>query len=222
LYLDRRGAEFVLCRQCKECALLVVDSLRAAAPSLEENDSRFRGVLDMLARVSEKTGVVVLLIHHARKPQRGAPAGAAKMAIRGSGAIFDACASVLVFEAEKGQATRVHHEKARTSGRTTDDLVLEIQDVEVDGDLRGGLVVEARRSSSRFTNDAACPVGEIKRRIVAVLRERGSVPGKQALRELVAGNRDAVYQALEELRRDGVVAQRGTYHRPLFALAEAS
>jgi len=72
------------------------------------------------------------------------------MAIRGSGALFDACSSVLVFEAEKGQPTRISHEKARTSGKLCDDFELTVSDVEGDnGDPRAGLVVTASDAPDR-------------------------------------------------------------------------
>jgi RecA-family ATPase len=105
VYLDTLGMEAMLTRECEGHALVVVDSLRAAAPTIEENDSGVRCVLDLLSRVSEKTGCVPIVIHHARKPSQD-KTGGAKMAIRGSGAIFDACASVLVFDGQKGEPTR--------------------------------------------------------------------------------------------------------------------
>ncbi|MGC4091381.1 MAG: AAA family ATPase [Polyangiaceae bacterium] len=152
VYLDGGLAEAFLVGKCAGVDLMIIDSLRAACPTLDENDSQIRLVLDMLTRVSVKTGTTILVIHHARKPQRDA-AGGAKMAIRGSGAIFDACGSVLVFEAEKGQPTRVSHEKARTSGRPADDFTIRVEDVEVDGDPVAGLLVVANAASSR--GDAA-------------------------------------------------------------------
>lgn len=127
--------------------LAIFDSLKAACPSIEENDSSVRRVLDMLNRVSEHTGCIVVVIHHARKPTKDRPGGA-KMTIRGSGAIFDACGSVLIFEAEKGEPTRVSHEKARASGRLADDFTLTTLDVELGGDPRAGVLVAASAAPS--------------------------------------------------------------------------
>lgn len=149
VYLDTAGAEDALVQIADGAALLIIDSLRAAAPTVDENSSEVRRVLDTLNRVSERTGCVVIVIHHARKPQKDA-AGGAKMGIRGSGAIFDACSSVLVFEAgEKDEPVRVYHEKARESGKPGGDLELRIEDVEVDGCENGGLRVIASAAPNR-------------------------------------------------------------------------
>jgi hypothetical protein len=131
-YLDNPDAEAILTGLCAGKALLIVDSLRAAAPSVEENSSDARKTLDMLTRVSEATECAVLVLHHARKPSES-QSGGAKMAIRGSGAHFDACSSVLVFVGEKGQPTKVSHEKERISGILTDDFSLTVEDVEGNG-----------------------------------------------------------------------------------------
>lgn len=150
-YLDGMSEDALVAMLCG-FELVILDSLRAACPTIDENDSAVRRVLDLLTRASERTGCVVVVIHHARKPQREA-AGGAKMAIRGSGAIFDACGSVLVFDGEKGQPTRVSHEKARVSGRLVDDFTLTISDAEIGSDPRAGVVVAAEAAPSR--QDAA-------------------------------------------------------------------
>ena len=129
-------------------SVVIVDSLRAAAPTIDENSSEVRRVLDMMSRISERIGATFVVIHHARKPTKEAPGGT-KMAIRGSGALFDACGSVLVFEAEKGEPVRVSHEKARSSGILADDFLLEIADCSDERDPRAGLVVSASAAPSR-------------------------------------------------------------------------
>lgn len=141
VYLDDPSAEAALMVTCEGAALLIIDSFRAALRALDENDSRVRGPLNMLIRVSEKTGVTVLVIHHSRKPGIGASAG--KNEIRGSSAIFEACESVYVLDPVKGEPTRVLHEKAGITGMTRQDFLLHVADVEVDGFARGGLMVTA-------------------------------------------------------------------------------
>lgn len=142
LTLSHRDAREALLRACDGRALVIVDSLRACAPDVDENSSDARRVLDLLTSVSDKTGCVPLVIHHARKPREDGEGGA-KVAIRGSSAIFDACSSVCVFSAKKGEPTIVQHEKARTSGTTEPDFALEVHDVEIAGNARGGLDVRA-------------------------------------------------------------------------------
>jgi hypothetical protein len=113
--------------------LVIVDSYRASNPGMDENSSEAREPLDASARLSEKHGCAFLFIHHARKPSHDKPGGA-KMAIRGSGAIFDGSASVLVFESEDKLGPKlVTHEKEKTSGVTLDDFALVIEDTEGDG-----------------------------------------------------------------------------------------
>lgn len=141
-YLDTATVD-ELCKLLDGFDLVIIDSLRAACPSVDENSSQVRLVLDNLNRASERTGCTVIVIHHARKPQKDG-VGGAKMAIRGSGALFDACASVFVHEAEKGHPVRISHEKARVSGRPCDDFTLTIVDTE-----HGGVRVTGAAALSR-------------------------------------------------------------------------
>ncbi len=126
-------------RLCDGVALLIIDSFRAALLDLDENDSRVRAPLNMLIRISEKTGVTVLIIDHSRKPQFGGTAG--KNEIRGSAAIFEACESVFVLDPKKGEPTKVLHEKAGITGKTVPDFEIDVSDIEVGGRPRGGLLV---------------------------------------------------------------------------------
>ena len=112
--------------------LIVVDSLRAATGGTDENDSTIRQPLDMLTRLSEDTRCRPLVLHHGRKPN--GEAGDDKYTIRGSGAIFDACDSVWVFVATKGEPVSVRQVKARSHGEPIDDFALVIEDVEGAGD----------------------------------------------------------------------------------------
>lgn len=115
-------------------AVVLVDSLRAAAPGLDENSSEIRRPLDLLNRIAEKTGTTVIVIHHARKPTQ--ESSSPRYTIRGSGGLYDACGSVFVLGAEKGQPTRVSHEKDRNRGRTVEDFGLRFEDADMGRALR--------------------------------------------------------------------------------------
>lgn len=207
LYMDDPAHEKFLCAQVEGFDLAIVDSLRACGPSIEENDSSVRGLLDMLNRVSDKTGCCFIVIHHARKPARdGASAGGAKMAVRGSGAIFDACASVVILEAEKGKPTRVIHEKARTSGITSDDFLMRVEDQEVDGNPRGGLVVLAE--STPMAGTAAGSFEALKKRALEALA-KGPKASKTALAACFTGNVQQKYAAIDQLVMEGSVVIDG-------------
>jgi hypothetical protein len=93
--LDLEGIEEALISKCTGADLCIIDSLRAACPSLDENDSRIRVPLDMLLRVSEKTGCTFLVIHHARKDNKTNGAGG-NQNMRGNSAINDAARTVIM------------------------------------------------------------------------------------------------------------------------------
>ena len=127
-YLDADGELDRLSQLCEGKRLCIIDSLKAAFPSADENSSDVRKHLDGLTRVSEATGCVFAVIHHARKPSKD-HTGMAAMAVRGSGAIFDSCGGVFLFVGEKNRPTAVIHDKARITGRTSPDFALEVTDV---------------------------------------------------------------------------------------------
>jgi hypothetical protein len=222
IYMDGPTVEPFLKGKVEGFDLVIVDSFRASGQAIEENDSSARGVLDMFNRVSGATGAAIVVIHHARKPSKDS-AGGARMAIRGSGAIYDACSSVLVFEAEKGQPTRVAHEKARTSGITSDDFVLRIEDHEVGGNPRGGLTVTAETSAPPSTESKAGQrLDALKERIRAHFREHGDQTSRTAIRGRLGINRDAFFAAMAELEGKGELVNTGTDKRPNLRLNEQS
>jgi hypothetical protein len=217
LYLDGNGAD-ELERATEGFDLVLWDSFRAACPSTDENSSEARVPLDRLTRSSEKTGAVHLVIHHARKPTKDAPGGS-RTSIRGSGALYDACGSVLVFSAEKGQPVVVAHEKARISGATHDDFGLWITDVELDGDPRAGLRVAVLDAPGQAEGGAADRFSELKRRVLELVRDEGPLAGGVNLvRARLGGRKDDVGAAVAELLREGAVVRGGSYREPTLAL----
>jgi hypothetical protein len=128
VYLDQEDMEDKLMALVEGAKFVLVDSLRAAFPSADENSSEVRRYLDALTRVAERTGAVIAVIHHARKPN-GQNGGGLTHAIRGSSALFDACQSIFVFEGEKGKPTRVHHLKERVRGLELESFGLTSEDV---------------------------------------------------------------------------------------------
>jgi hypothetical protein len=200
----------------------LVDSFRAACPQTDENSSEARVPLDRLNRISEKTGITWVVIHHARKPSQNAQGGA-RMAIRGSGALYDACGSVLVFSGEKGEPITVEHEKAKITGRTHDSFRLQIEDVEVDGDLTAGLrVTYLDADPVRAKQTSSDRLGDLKHRILTLAREEKSIAGGvNAISLRLSARKDDVRAALAELEHERALLRGGTYHRPVLSLPGA-
>ena len=68
-YLDAETDDF-LAGLVDGFDLVIVDSFRAACPGTEENSSDARVPLDRLTRLSERTGALSIVLHHARKPSQ--------------------------------------------------------------------------------------------------------------------------------------------------------
>lgn len=213
-YLDEQGTEDLLVRELDACALCIIDPFRGAAPSVDENCSRdVRRVLDVYTRVSERTGCVILNIHHARKPQKDS-AGGARMAIRGSGDFYAGHGSVLIFDAPKAGPITVSHDKARLSGQLHKDFTIHINDTE-DGALR---VVGSPATAS--TDVGADRVMALQARVVEVLREHPGASGRR-LRSLLGGTARTVDDAVALLVEDGVVRRtQGQHNGAAFYLME--
>lgn len=216
LSLADATAEQTLLREAEGHALVIVDSLTCALPGVDENSPAIAGPLYMLGRVSEKTGAVFLVIHHARKPQENA-SGGAKMAIRGSSAIFGACDSVYVLTAGKGEPVKVEHVRSPIDGVTVADFGLAIEDVELDGDKRAGLRLRHMEPEQMATKDLSegQKLEGIKAAILALVAKSDKpLKSANAVLERVEGARTKKLQAFKELVGDGLLVQpeeKGAY-----------
>ncbi len=221
MHLDARGAELALSRACEGMALVLVDSYRAACPGTDENSSEARAPLDVLARVSERTGACIVVVHHAKKPQQNQNESA-KYSLRGSSSIFDACSGVFVFDGEKGKPTKVSHEKERNRGTCVVDFGLDAVDVpEPHGrDPKWGLrVVHLDPAEMAAGRSAKTPEGvgrlyaggieAIKQRIVSSIRSAGKL-SKRKLRYVVFGRTTSIDQAIAELLDEKLIHVDGS------------
>lgn len=216
-YLDGDTAD-VLGRLADDYDLVLIDSFRAACPTTDENSSEARVHLDRLTRISDATGTTFGVIHHSRKPSQNATGGA-RMSIRGSGALYDACGSVFVFAAEKGEPITVEHEKARISGRPHDTFQLVIEDVEGPGGPRDGLRVSALNSTPPDRLSAPQRLQALQDRILAAIEANGSTGGVNVLSRQLEARRADVGAAVEELLRTRRIENAGTKQSPSFRLA---
>lgn len=126
IHLTDKDAKARYVEACVGADLVLIDALRGAAAGVDENDSRIRECVDVLAWVSEKIGTAFILIHHAGKvageDKRTGP--------RGSSAIFDGCGCVLQIEAkEPHEPKSVHQTKgaAEAEGGSIPPFMLSIE-----------------------------------------------------------------------------------------------
>lgn len=151
VFLDGPGAVDAYCRACQKSDLVILDSLRAAAPTRDENDSQMRVCLDVLTQVSDKTGCAFVILHHAGKPKDGQ--NDARMLARGSSAIFDAAGCVFTLTAGKktSDPRRVRQSKqpAEAVGGAVEEFELVVEDVEFLGDKVGGVRVKHQVADSQ-------------------------------------------------------------------------
>lgn len=170
---DTKGNEENIRSLVRGFKLVIIDSFRAACPLLDENSSASREPIDRLAQVSEELNVVILLLHHARKPSQND--GASMHTMRGSSAFFEASSSVLRLQSSQhtdSSTTHVaaRHEKARTSGKRQRAFHLTISSVPLeDSPVDEGISVEAKFAPS---NEEA-----LQGRIVAAIQKEPGLNG---------------------------------------------
>jgi hypothetical protein len=237
VYLTDVDAESAFARACEGMDLCLVDSLRAATPGADENESMVRACLDCLLRVSEKTGTAFLVMHHAGKGQQGGQLGGGggpddpeadlRKILRSCSAIFDACGSVLVMIAGKGedaseQPKRVYQAKgaAEAEGRAVESFYLGIEDVEMDGNPRAGV-----RVSYKAIQQVAPPKGrsevleESVRKVVETVNchaGQHGILGKEALRALACLGAAPCWAAIDTALGRGLIRNAGTASRPIY------
>ncbi len=228
-YLDEDGIFEQLVALVGDAALVLVDSLRAAFPHADENSSEVRTYLDVLSRVSERTGAAIAVIHHARKPNV-MNGGGATHAIRGSSALFDACQSVYVFEGEKDTPTKVHHQKDRVRGVTLPEFGLTSDDLPGATGPRDGLAVRhldveqmaqagSQRSDAR--EDAAIDAVSVKIR-ETFAKHGGRIQGSRVqVRSLVRAHHVHFDAAWTKLVSAGTLNRMGPHREPAWALSES-
>jgi RecA-family ATPase len=201
IYLNAFDAESAYCRECELVDLCIVDSLKGGTPGTDENDAKIRDHLDMLTRVSAKTGCAFVVIHHAGKP-KGEGAGDKRHATRGSSAIFDACGSVYMLDGERGAPKEVTRTKtaAESAGEEEGSFGLAIESVQVGPIPNAGVRVVYRSSIEGLSPpDPAARQALIKSRIVSHLESNTDVRHVDALARRVGFRASDVRAAVREL-----------------------
>lgn len=222
VFLDAPNATDLYAKMCDGVDLVVLDALRGATPTQDENDSRIRPCLDNLSRVSEKTGCAFVVLHHAGKPKEGH--ADVRTVLRGSSAIFDACGTVYVVAQgkTKDEPRLVTQAKppAEAEGAPVADFTLLVEDIPGPGNPAAGVRVmrsevqqpdEVERSLARFDDRA-------EHLYALVRRQPGTT--QNTLTAQSGYSRSAAIQALETLVERGRITamkdDRGALtYRPL-------
>lgn len=156
-----------LMRAAEGSRLVVIDSLRASTPGVDENDSDIRTLLDPLGEVAEETGAAVLVIHHARKTGKDEPIDGPEF-LRGSSGITDA-ASAVIGLARRGEMVDMWLAKIRDPGRNTHGLFVK-HSITLRNDETGGLHIEAAESRALALQQiASLPDGLTTREVDAAV-----------------------------------------------------
>jgi len=208
VYLDQLHAYDAYAKLVDGVQLVILDALRGAAPSSDENDSSIRACIDNLTRVSEATGCAFVMLHHARKQQKDVAADDKEM-LRGSAGIFDGAGAVYVLRAQKdpNEPRQVKQTKpaAEAAGRPVEPFQLDVMDVPAPGDPTAGVRVLYKPMPLPDHVGAAIEKSRLKLERLHELIQRQPGETKSSLHRLFGGSRNELFDMLIELHRRGVV-----------------
>lgn len=198
--------------------LVVIDALRAATPGVDENDSKIRACIDLLTRVSEKTGAAFLVIHHAAKPRETHNDG--RTILRGSSAIFDAAGSTFVMQASDRDPRRLVRQakmSASAEGGPIPPFYLAIEDVPSDGlGPTAGLRVRYQPAQEIKPRDAeADRKHAIEQKVLQMIATKPGMTVRE-LRTAVKGRAGNVSTAIERLVQRVALEERQVGNRREF------
>lgn len=217
VYLDSPNAQDAYARAVEGIPLVMLDALRGATPTIDENDSTIRRCIDNLSRVSEKTGTAFLILHHAGKT--GAADGDARKVPRGSSAIFDACGCIFVVEGEEAKPKRIQQTKApaEAEGGSIPEFFLSIEDVSDGSNPTAGLrVVCQETSKARAQTGVSAKFESLKAAIMELVASNPTLTSANAVCERVSGGRkDSKLTAIQELLSEGKLCQPGGSGTPI-------
>lgn len=126
IYLNSEGAEEIFLKEFDGYDLVILDSLRRACPGEDENSSAISNFLDVLTRVSERTGATFLLLHHSGKSS--SERSSKETGGRGSSAIFDGSGAVWLVEGEGAGPRSMSQLRAHDDGDGgRDSIALTVQ-----------------------------------------------------------------------------------------------
>jgi hypothetical protein len=215
IYLSDRDAEQALARVCMGKLVVVVDNLAAAiATSLsKENESAVRRYLDILTRVSSKTGCAFIVLVHERKKSKDDPGGLQR--VRGSSAITDAAGSVISVSVAEGDGVITASQTKTSLRRKGDEVTLKIEDVGYDGTFLG-MLPDEDAPGLRVVALAEKPVSEqskANQADIKALLVKGPVENKRLIHKKLGKKNDTLNADVDALvvRREVVFVKGKGY-----------
>jgi hypothetical protein len=197
------GAEAVLEATLRGKTLCIIDSLAAITPGVDENAKTMADHMALLARVSEKTGCSILVLHHEGKPSQEGPK-AVHLRGRGSSAIQGIWSSQWAVTSLGEGRLQLEHGKSQW-GALQPSHSCQIADVwGDDGRTKLGVrlaPVEAT-TASELAPEGPGALQRVKREAMEALGAFGEMAGA-ALVAALKGKKDTKYRALKELQEEG-------------------
>jgi replicative DNA helicase len=217
MYLSQGDAEERFAEVAKGRTLLIIDSLRAASPGLDENDSRIREGLDRLRQVAKRTQCTIVVVVHAKK-KKGEEIDTREV-LRGSSAIFDAADTILTVDYRRNKPLLVEQPKGRL-GVTVEPFGVTLRDTAFE---RGVLIEAGELPDDDSPLAAADKQTQLCRTIKLLLRRqpgqsktqlRANVKGARCFRSMAAGGSGRRSAAGNAARRTRGRLARGHRGRP--------
>lgn len=193
-----------------ELDLVVIDSLRRAAPGLDENDSaEVAAVFSPLRQLTATSGRVIVVIHHARKRIGDNPTDAGQM-VRGSGDLVASVDVLLYARAKEAGKFTLEHGKARR-GFPHPSILVAIENESDDPTSSVRLVNEGEVAMAedkveamlaRITRALADDGGPLERSVLA-LRVEANPKDRSFARALALGRQREQFATNEQDRKVG-------------------
>lgn len=211
--LDSEGAADAYSRACEGADLVIVDSVKAATPNTNENESVIRGCIDTLTKVSERTGTSFVLIHHAGKDVKGGRDS--RQIGRGSSAIFDATGCQLYISPgetlESPRNVEQTKRPAEAMGAGLMPFCLAIEDVERLGNAEAGLKVVYGPRKEKLTKEEEADASQAQlfmrqcQELKGFVTEHQGISKSQMIMRGPVRNKTALNSALAALEKRGEV-----------------
>jgi len=185
-------------------AAVVIDTYAAGNSGTDENDARFAAPLNSLKAYAERTGKLVVALHHTRKQKEGEDE---RETTRGTGAIFAALDVELKITRRKDGAFLCRQTKARNS-RGVEPFIVRIEDVGADGTRVFAVDVEAVDQAE--VHEGASSFEKKKAAVVLLLGASRDVKNASEVHRRLKGRKADVFAAVAELvERKLVVEHEG-------------